>query len=69
MLQRFHATAHKNAIQSMRKKEGYLSGAWRGNEKLAYVCAVVEEKLYKYDPANKNPKHWLKLFLCSYPID
>jgi len=28
-LQRFLATAHKSAIQSMRKKKGYLSGAWR----------------------------------------
>ena len=53
-LQRFRAGAHKNAIQSMRKKEGYISGAWGDPEKLAYVRGVVEEKLEKYDPARKQ---------------
>ena len=28
-------------------------------EKLAYVRAVVDAKLEKYDPATKHPKHWL----------
>ena len=68
-LQRFRAGAHKNAIQSMRKKEGYISGAWGDPEKLAYVRGVVEEKLEKYDPARKHPKNWLAFLLCSHPID
>ena len=68
-LQRFRATAHKNAIQSIRKKEGYLSGAWGDNEKLAYVRSTVEEKMDKYDPATKHPKNWLAFLLCSHPID
>jgi len=36
-LQRFRAGAHKNAIQSMRKKEGYISAAWGDTEKIQYV--------------------------------
>ncbi len=36
-LQRFRTGAHKNAIQSMRKKEGYISAAWGDTEKLQYV--------------------------------
>ena len=67
-LQRFRAIAHKNAIQSMRKK-GYLSGAWGDNEKLAYIRSTVEEKMDKqYDPATKHPKNWLAFRLCSHPI-
>ena len=68
-LQRFRAGAHKNAIQSMRKKEGYISGAWGDTEKLQYVRGVVEDKLEKYDPARKHPKNWLAFLLCSHPID
>ena len=57
-LQRFRAGAHKNAIQSMRKKEGYLSGAWGDDtEKLQCVRGVVEDKLEKYDPARQHPKN------------
>ena len=66
-LQRFRAIAHKNAIQSMRKKEGYLSGAWGDNEKLAYIRSTVEEKMVdKYDPATKHPKNRLAFRLCSH---
>ena len=43
----------------MRKQDGYLTGNWDDTEKLAYVHAVVESKLEKYDPATKHPKHWL----------
>jgi hypothetical protein len=68
-LQRYRAKAHQNAIQSMRKQDGYLTGHWGDTEKLAYVRSVVESKLEKYDPATKNPKHWLAFLLCSYPID
>ena len=68
-LQRFRAIAYKNAIQSMRKKEGYLSVAWGDNEKLAYIRSTVEEKMDKYDPATKHPKNWLAFRLCSHPID
>ena len=58
-LQRYRAKAHQNGIQSMRKQDGYLTGNWDDTEKLAYVHAVVESKLEKYDPATKHPKHWL----------
>ncbi len=70
-LQRYRAKAHQNAIQSMRKQNAYLTGQWGDTEKskLAYVRSVVESKLEKYDPATKNPKHWLAFLLCSYPID
>ena len=69
-LQRFRAKAHhQNAIQSMHKQDGHLTGTWGDAEKLAYVRAVVEGKLDKYDPATKHPKHWLAFLLCSHPID
>ena len=58
-LQRYRAKAHQNAIQSMRKQDGHLTGHWGDTEKLAYVRSVVESKLEKYDPATKHPKHWL----------
>ena len=68
-LQRFRATAQKNAIKSMCKKEGYLSEAWGdNNEKLAYVRATVEEKMEKYDPATKHPKHWLAFYYAVIPL-
>ena len=68
-LQRYSAKAHQNAIQSMRKQDGHLSGTWGDTEKLAYVRAVIEAKMDKYDAASKHPKHWLAFLLCSHPID
>ena len=68
-LQRFRAKAHQNAIQSMRKQDGYLTGTWGDAKKLAYLRAVVESKLDKYDPVTKHPKHWLAFLLCCHPID
>ena len=58
-LKRYRAKAHQNAIQSMHKQDGYLTGDWGDTEKLAYIRAVVGGKLEKYYPATKHPKHWL----------